>query len=97
MHRPHSPQMLPLITPPTSPNPLALPEDDSRALPEDGAGVGVDGADTGGNEGGKEGGCARGVEVRVVWCDRSTWETTHAAWGVRAAVAAGRAAGRTVL
>ncbi|RPD78506.1 hypothetical protein L226DRAFT_457815 [Lentinus tigrinus ALCF2SS1-7] len=38
----------------------------------------------------------REVEVRVVWCDRSTWETTHAAWCVAAELEGAREKGRLV-
>ena len=38
----------------------------------------------------------RDVEVRVVWCDRSVWETTHAAWTVAAELEGAREKGRAV-
>ena len=38
----------------------------------------------------------RDVEVRVVWCDRSVWETTHAAWMVAAELRDAREKGRAV-
>ena len=33
----------------------------------------------------------KALEVRVLWCDRSIWETTHAAWCIEAQVADARA------
>ena len=36
------------------------------------------------------------IEVRFVWCDRSIWEATHAAWWVQAQVAEARAKGKRV-
>ncbi|RDX48063.1 hypothetical protein OH76DRAFT_696785 [Lentinus brumalis] len=38
----------------------------------------------------------RDVEVRVMWCDRSVWETTHAAWCVAAELEDAREKGRLV-